>query len=115
MEINVLGTIYKIEYNTVDEDLLLETLAGYMDVTTKKIIIRNYTEEELDRPFNVKDLGYEKNKVIRHEIIHAFLNESGLNENSNGCNSWANNEEMIDWFALQSPKIYKIYIQLGIL
>ena len=44
-------------------------------------------------------------KVLRHEIIHAFLNESGLRENS----EWAYNEEMIDWLAIMIPKINKCF------
>ena len=47
-------------------------------------------------------------ETLRHEIVHAFFNESGLKESSNGCESgWAKNEEMVDWIALQLPKIYK--------
>ncbi len=45
-----------------------------------------------------------KNEVARHEIIHAFLSESGLKS----CSSWATNEEMIDFFAIQFPKIVKV-------
>ena len=40
-------------------------------------------------------------KVKRHEIIHAFLLESGLAE----CSDWAQNEEMVDWLARMGPKI----------
>ena len=35
-------------------------------------------------------------KVIRHELVHAFLFESGLS-----VNSWADNEEIVDWIAIQ--------------
>ncbi len=44
-----------------------------------------------------------KNK--RHEIIHAFLFESGLAENS----EWAQNEEMVDFFAIQFPKLMEVF------
>ena len=47
--------------------------------------------------------------VLRHELIHAFLFESGLDQNSNLCESWAINEEMVDWMAIQMPKIMNIY------
>ena len=52
---------------------------------------------------------------MRHEILHAFLYESGLRENSCTSFAWAENEEMIDWFAIQFPKILKIYGELNIL
>jgi len=41
-----------------------------------------------------------KNKVIRHELVHAFLFESGL-----AGNSWASNEEIVDWIAYMFPKM----------
>jgi hypothetical protein len=48
-------------------------------------------------------------RVVRHEIVHAFLMESGLDESSNPADAWATNEEMVDWFARQGPKIYKAW------
>lgn len=53
-------------------------------------------------------------KVLRHELMHAFLNESGLSANSTvpDC-AWAKNEEMVDWFAIQSPKIFKVFSEAG--
>ena len=51
------------------------------------------------------NLNEHKKKLIRHEIIHAFLFESGLGENSN----WAQNEEMVDWLAFQIPKVVEVF------
>ena len=45
-------------------------------------------------------------QVIRHEIIHAMLHESGLNE-------YAHDETLVDWIALQFDKINKIVEQAG--
>lgn len=54
--------------------------------------------------------------TLRHEITHAFLNESGLSDNANQYrHSWAINEEMVDWIAIQSPKIFKVFQELGLL
>ena len=44
-------------------------------------------------------------------MIHAFLHESGLAVNSD----WAQNEEMVDWFALQAPKLFKAFKEAGAL
>ena len=57
---------------------------------------------------NVED--FEK-KVLRHEIFHAFFGESGLRSSS----EYAEIEELIDWLAIQSPKIFKVFQELGIL
>ena len=48
--------------------------------------------------------------TLRHEIVHAFFKESGLNDSSFSYGgSWAKNEEMVDWIALQGPKIYEAW------
>lgn len=52
---------------------------------------------------------------MRHEVIHAFLFESGLAENSNISDAWAVNEEMVDWLAIQAPKIFKAFQKLNII
>ena len=41
--------------------------------------------------------------------------QGGLTSSSNGVDCWAKNEEMVDWFAIQSPKIFKVYSELGLL
>ena len=42
-------------------------------------------------------------------MIHAFMFESGLDCNSNNVEGWARNEEMVDWMAIQMPKIMDVY------
>lgn len=112
-EIEVLGTLYKIIFINDNEEPRLKENWGFTDFHTKEIFIRNDIEEETKD--SCKNLIDFKNKVIRHEIIHAFLYESGLRENSNKIYAWAENEEMVDWFAIQSPKLYKVYKELDIL
>ena len=55
-----------------------------------------------------------RKQVLRHEIVHAFLFESGLDINSNKSEEWARNEEMIDWLAIQFHKIEKVFKELDI-
>jgi hypothetical protein len=40
--------------------------------------------------------------------------ESGLNGSANAVDCWARNEEMVDWFALQMPKLVKTFCELGV-
>lgn len=80
-----------------------------MDPIAKEILIFNYKQDAI----SVKDLVAYQRKVIRHEIVHAFLYESGLWQNSYGSKCWAQNEEMVDWFAIQEPKIHSAYIEAG--
>lgn len=112
--VNILGTKYKL-YLDVDaeKEKRLQNCYGFVDFCTKEIFISDETTKETEE--SMKNLINFRNKVIRHEIIHAFLYESGLRENSDRQIAWAENEEMVDWFAIQSPKLFKIYKELGIL
>ena len=112
MKINVLGTEYKIIIKSIEDDIRLKNNWGLTDTYTKEIIIANDVDKETNE--SCRNLFKFKNKVIRHEIIHAFLYESGMKECSNATQSWVENEEMVDWFAIQIPKIYKIYKELKI-
>ena len=100
MKVNVLGMGYSIiETNKVD-DLCLENCDGYCDHSVKKIVIDTFQKA----PNSLENLDEYKKQVIRHELIHAFLFESGL-----GSESWARNEEIVDWFASQFPKLLKAF------
>lgn len=107
--VNVLGTQYTIEELSVAECPLLETCDGFCDWTTKKIVVEREAEGTLG------DMECYIKKVLKHEIVHAFLFESGLSECSNGSDSWARNEEMVDWFARQGEKIHDAWREAGAL
>lgn len=113
-KINILGTEYTISFGTTKEYPALEKMDGYTDTSVHLIVIDNMSElkEAVDAK---KDLESYKNCVLRHEIVHAFLHESGLSSCSKHSCNWAVDEEMVDWFALQSPKIYKVFDELDIL
>ncbi len=111
-KINILGTEYQIEFRKEDEDTILKDCNGYCDVTVKLIVVLAEPNKECD----YEDFSFIQKKTLRHEIVHAFLSESGLFNNTYNVDAgWANNEEMVDWFAIQSPKIFKVYSELGLL
>ena len=111
MKVNVLGTEYTIEFHSEEDDPKLEMMEGYMDFTTKKIVVCRI-KRECD---TVDDLICYQKKIMRHEIIHAFFYESGLWSNSASVNAWGQNEEMTDWIAIQFPKISKAFEEAGCL
>lgn len=102
--INVLGTDIRIQFRTEKQDKSLEKCDGYYDESEDLIVIK-IPEADVMSLGNLEN--YQK-KVLRHEIVHAFLHESGLSINSAPSDSWATNEEMVDWLAIQIPKISKI-------
>lgn len=104
--VNILGTEYTIERRLLTDDKKLESSDGYCDTSIKLIVVGDYQPEE----FSKVDLVAYAKKVLRHEITHAFLYESGLCVNSVVCNcSWSTNEEMVDWIAIQSPKLLQAF------
>lgn len=98
--INILGTRYEFCERTLAEDEYLKNCDGYCDKTSKTICITTKKPEHDDDVFDV----YIK-KVKRHEIIHAFMNESGLQENFEHPNRYGHDETTIDWFAIQFTKL----------
>lgn len=108
MRAEILGTTYEI-FMDVPEDTLPPGADGLCDNTTKEIRIAQ-VKPDAD---SVRDLDEYKRRVLRHEIIHAFLFESGLHTEST-VEPWATSEEMIDWLAIQSPKIFHVFRTLQI-
>ena len=107
MKIYVLGTEYTVLELSADEDPFLKKCDGYCDKTTKKIVVKTEDAENELGDYSV----YRKN-IIRHEIIHAFLFESGLHENFKH-DTFGHDETMVDWFAVQFPKLLKAFKDAG--
>lgn len=109
-KVNILGTEYKIIDKTEEEDKKLKKHDGYCDSSTKTIVILKYEDD----PMNKEDMSYFRKQILRHEIIHAFLSESGLEACGNSFGgSWALNEEMVDWMAIQAPKLFVAFEEAG--
>ena len=111
MTIDVLGTKYTVK-TEMPVDSTLGDSAGSCDAYAKSITI-NEAVLCLDKTIEkdlTDNLSAFMRKVLRHEIIHAFLCESGLSECSGEAEAWATNEEMVDWFARQGSKIYAAWV-----
>ncbi len=113
--INILGTSYKVYLNVpYAKDESLQGRYGYMSFPNRKIVIADVRSipgwEDVDQETVAEAFA----TTVRHEVIHAYLMESGLNESSSPTECWARNEEMVDWFALQLPKMIKTFNELGV-
>ena len=118
MKVNVLGTEYEIIVKKYAEEEAFErrSIMGFCDGYTKQIVVcdpatfKGWEHEEAET------IRIAQSETVRHEIVHAFLNESGLSDSSAQYESgWAKFEEMIDWIALQGPKIYTAWQEAGAL
>ena len=118
MTINILGTDYAVTVKKYEEDVDFELLncSGYCSSIEKRIVLCDMSTYKGWENETQSVIEGQMKETLRHEIIHAFFNESGLSENSNPVeNAWARNEEMVDWFTLQGPKIYKAWQEAGAL
>ena len=84
---------------------MFETVDGYTDRSIKTIFIPDSTFGEVD---DLRDYDSYLKEVKRHEIIHAFLYESGLAQSM--CHpAWGHSEQDIDFYALQFPKMLEVF------
>jgi len=114
-KVNILGTEYSVFFVEKFPEHMSEfeeTSDGLCNFHNREIYVK------IPKDKDITEIGKERltKKNLRHEICHAFLFESGLSSNTYGqMGAWAEHEEMVDWFAIQSPKIYKVFLELGIL
>lgn len=105
-KVDILGEEYSLLFSDSSKDKILKTAKGYCDVYSKRIII-GYIENP-DYQTTTDYLNY-YNSVLRHELAHAFLYESGDNYEE------YNQEEMCNWLAVIAPKMMNIYEQCKII
>ena len=108
--VNILGSEWTIKY--VDDDPAFEQANGFTNDAAREIVIENVKMKNDPLAFDMQSQYNNQKRVLRHELIHAYLYESGLGDSSNSCDAWAINEEMVDWFARNSPKIFATFKEL---
>ena len=100
--VNILGTEYTI---TEDESLVNNDADGLTRVFKHQIFVRPY-KNMLD----VNDNEIEKKacyrETLRHEVIHAFLKESGNEE-------YYTDEHLVQKLAVLYPKINAVLAEIG--
>lgn len=117
-KVKILGTEYTIETHRISEDESMKhnRWCGYCDEELKRIVVADMSEKEFIDIETPEAQELFRKKTLRHEVLHAFLNESGLSDSSSRTSvAWAKNEEMVDWIAIQFPKIMAVYEELGII
>lgn len=116
--VNVLGTPYEVIVKKYDEEEAFEkrSICGFCDGYLKQIVVcdmHTYKGWELESEGTIMS---SQKETLRHEIVHAFFNESGLMDSAHvSTQPWSMNEEMVDWIALQGEKIYKAWSECGAL
>lgn len=107
-KINILGTDYSIKLiKDKDESMKASRSDGYVDTSVKDVVVQDSR--------HLKGGSYQDDQTVyfkhlmRHELIHAFVYESG-----NKGADW-NMEEMVDWLAMQFPKMLEAFQKADVL
>lgn len=107
--VSILGQEYKLLKGNGNQYPILKDVNGYVDLYAKKIIIdETFATPEGNFKSECPDLAL--NHLYRHEIIHAFFSETGINYNLSDDEE----ESLVDWIALQFPKMQRIFEELDI-
>ena len=113
-KITVLGQEYAIAQHYRKDDPRLKGFDGYQAPYEKKIVIAQEIVDKAEgRDLNPTDTGridVYLHHIYRHEIIHAFFNESGITYKYNSDEE----DFLVDWIARMYPKMKKIFEELGV-
>ena len=111
-EVSILGQLYTIEMADPEESSDFKNnpgLNGFCRPAAHRIVLRKPINGKYNRGQKGLDKKLFVDRVLRHEIVHAFLYESGLDRQTRSAGPWSANEEMVDWFAIQGCKIVKAW------
>lgn len=100
MKINILGQDYDLLIKSDEEfpKFVSADADGMAELYDKKLLISKEGATSSERTFD--NLEAYTDKVIRHEIVHAYFHEAGLND-------YCRDEMLVDWLAIQLPKMAK--------
>lgn len=98
MHIDILGTPYNIKFMTEKENPKLNDRNGLAELYSKELIIKTGYEDDFNAYNNITEY---REKVLRHEILHAIFHECGLDK-------YSNDEDLVNFLALQYNKIVDI-------
>lgn len=118
MTVNILGQPYEIIRKAYTDEPAFErrSIDGYQNGFTHQIVVCDMHTHPAWKDEDEATIQECHKQTLRHEIAHAFFDESGLADSALRYDlAWCKNEELVDWIALQGPKIYKAWEEAGVL
>lgn len=104
VQIDILGTTYHIEE---DPNLVKDEGADGICARYTKTIYLAPKDEMLSDCKDEKEKQARYDEVVRHEVIHAFLFESGADR-------LAQDEDLVQFLAVQAPKLFELFKRLEV-
>ena len=100
----ILGETWTIAIVPTSADKRLNDCDGFCDKTSRRILVDDYSQCD---DYNLDNKQAQISQNIRHEIVHAFMFESGLQANWQHPD-FGHEETVVDWIAAQWPKLKKV-------
>lgn len=101
-EIRILGATWKVRIQEEADEKRLAECSGFTDWTDKLIVV--YDGRKIGNLGNPEKFMA---KVLRHEIVHAFMYECGLGDDWEHAER-GHDETVVDWIAVQLPRLYAV-------
>ena len=101
----ILGAVWTVRSATETEEPRLDGVNGFTDWTTRTIYLEKNTQG------NLGSIEIYMNQVIKHEVVHAFMFESGLGD-AFEHKDYGQEETIVDWFAFQMGKIANVVMEI---
>ena len=110
-KITVLGQEYTVEEHHEDSDPKFNECNGYFEPYSKKIVINSDLIANTNKdPMGAENMEIRVKHIYRHEILHAFFEESGISYRY----STEDEDFLVDWISTMYPKMKKIFEELDI-
>ena len=103
--LNILGSKWKLKVIPRACDPMFATVDGYTDRSIRTMFVAEDSTNAMD---DLNDWAEYQKVVKRHEIIHAFLFESGLAQDMYHP-AYGHDEAGIDWCSIQFPKMLEVF------
>ena len=98
--INIFGTDYNFKFDNLNNPDLAQN-DGICKIYDKEIIVREAKYLPGEKEESRKN---RQDHVIRHELIHAVAQETGV--------KYGDNEDLVDWIAHIIPIVNKAYTEI---
>ena len=105
IKVNILGSEWTVRSATEAEEPRLDGVNGFTDWTTRTICLEKNTIG------NIGSIETYMKQVIRHEVVHAFMFESGLGD-AFEHKDYGQEETIVDWFAFQMGNIMNVVMDI---
>lgn len=100
--VNILGTRYIV---AADSSKVEKGNDGQCENYNKAIYVKD-KDDILDEAASPAEKSAAFKEVMRHELVHAFFNEAGLDE-------YRCDELLVQWLAKQFPKMMDVMREVG--